>query len=300
MTDQMNNNDLVSVVIPIYNSEKFLNDSIKSVINQTYKNIEIICINDGSTDDSLKILKNHSDKVIIILQTNQGLASAVNTGIQNMKGRWMKWLSPDDILYPDAIVTLVEEAKKLPENTILYSNWEMIDEKGKKLRDFHESNYNKLDNFEFNIRLLDGQQINVNTSLIPSSLFNKGCIMHNLHNTTAVDYDFFLRSGILYNMNFHLVSQSLLKYRIHDKQTSHKKISKTLNFLENIKNDILNQLDKQTKQKYMDSIKKYRKGKNTQQKLLNFCLKILTRFLPYSITDHVLIFYLNKIRSRRE
>jgi glycosyltransferase involved in cell wall biosynthesis len=295
----MNNNDLISVVIPIYNSEKFLNDSIESVINQTYKNIEIICINDGSTDDSLKILKNHSDKVIIISQTNQGLASAVNTGIQNMKGRWMKWLSPDDILYPDAIVTLVEEAKKLSENTILYSNWEMIDEKGKKLRDFRESNYNNLNNFEFNTQLLDRQLINVNTVLIPASVFEKGCIMRTLNDTTSVDYDFFLRAGILYGINFHLVERNLLKYRIYKDQTSHRNITKSLKYLEQIKNDILSNLDEKTRTNYCISLKKYSKEKKISKKIMEFGLEIITKFFPESFSDSMLVFYINKIRSRR-
>ena len=65
-----NNNDKVSVVIPVYNSEKFLSQSIESVLNQTYKNIEIIAVNDGSTDDSLKILQKYSDKIIIITYGN--------------------------------------------------------------------------------------------------------------------------------------------------------------------------------------------------------------------------------------
>ena len=60
--------ELVSVIIPVYNSAQFLKESIESVINQTYQNIEIICINDGSTDNSLEILQLYSDKIIIISQ----------------------------------------------------------------------------------------------------------------------------------------------------------------------------------------------------------------------------------------
>lgn len=60
--------DTVSVIIPIYNSEKFLSDSLESVLNQSYSDIEIIAINDGSTDDSLEILKHYEDKITIIDQ----------------------------------------------------------------------------------------------------------------------------------------------------------------------------------------------------------------------------------------
>ena len=187
--------ELVSIVLPVYNSAQFLKESLESVINQTYSNIEIICVNDGSTDNSLEILKLYSDKITIISQENQGLASALNVGIKQMKGTWFKWFSPDDLMYPYTIETLVDEAEKYS-NTIVYSNWEIIDKKGIKLRDFYESNYNELSNFEYNVRLLDGQQINVNTTLIPFSVFKK-CIIRELDSPVAIDYDFFLCSALL-------------------------------------------------------------------------------------------------------
>ena len=290
--------DLVSVIIPVYNSEKFLKESIESVLSQTYHDIEIITINDGSTDDSIKILNQYSDKIILIDQKNCGLAEAVNAGLRKMSGKWMKWLSPDDILYPNAIEILVKEAKKLPENTIIYSNWEMINEKGKKMRDFYESNYNNLDNFDFNVKLLDAQQINVNTVLIHTSLFNQGCIMRSLDDTAAIDYDFFLRSAILYDIKFHLVEKNLLKYRIHKNQTSHKHILKSLQYLEKIKKDILSELDEKTQDKYYSSLKKYSENKKLEKKFMEIGLQIL-KLLPESLSEQLLIFYLNKIRSRR-
>ncbi len=78
-------------MIPVYNSEKFLNESIESVLNQTYKNIEVIAIDDGSTDNSLKVLHQYSDRINILSQENQGLAAAINAGIKKMKGKWFKW-----------------------------------------------------------------------------------------------------------------------------------------------------------------------------------------------------------------
>jgi len=294
----MNTDDLVSVVIPIYNSEKFLQESLESVLSQTYSKIEIIAINDGSTDNSIKILSKYSDKIIVIDQKNCGLADAVNAGISKISGRWMKWLSPDDILYPNSIEILVKEAKKMPENTILYSNWDMIDKQGKKVRSFFESNYNDLNNFEFNVRLLDSQLINVNTTLIPTLLFNQGCVMRTLDHITATDYDFFLRSGLFYQTKFHLVEKNLLKYRIHKDQTSHKHILKSLRYLENIKEDILSELDEQIRSKYYTSLKKFSKNKTLNKKLLEIGLAILTK-IPESLSEPILIFYLNKTRTTR-
>jgi glycosyltransferase involved in cell wall biosynthesis len=291
-------NSKVSVIIPVYNSEKFLKESIESVIHQTYSDIEIIAINDGSTDGSLEILKQYEDKIIIIDQKNMGLAEAVNAGIKKMSGNWLKWLSPDDVLYSNAVEILVEEAKKLPENTILYSNWKMIDEKRKKLRDFTESNYNNLSNFDFNVRLLDGQQININTCLIPSLLFKKGCVLRTLDDIIAIDYDFFLRSGILFDTKFHLVEKNTLQYRIHKDQASHKDITESLKYLKNIRENILSKLDYKDSNQYLKALKQYSKNKKIKKKTLCLGLKILS-ILPTNISDKMLIFYLNKIRSGR-
>ena len=288
--------ELVSIIIPVYNSAQFLKQSLESVINQTYQNIEIICVNDGSTDNSLEILQQYSDKITIISQENYGLASALNLGIRKMKGIWFKWFSPDDVMYPYTILTLINEAKNNP-NTILYSNWEIIDENGKKLREFQESNYNKLTNFEYNIRLLDGQLINVNTALIPSSLFEKNSI-RDLVDHVAIDYDFFLRSALLHDIKFYLISKPLIKYRIHSNQLSHKNILKTMDYISKIKNEILIQLDDSIRIKYVLELEKYQKTKSIKQKTLKFGMKTLSS-MPSWISDEILIFYLNKIRQNR-
>ena len=292
-------NELVSVVIPIYNSEKFLQSSIESVLNQTYKNVEIIAVNDGSTDNSVKILEEYSDRIIIISQPNQGLASALNTGIRQMKGKWFKWFSPDDILYPNAIEVLVAEAKKQDENSIIYSNWELIDVNGKKVGDFFESNYNDLKNFDYNIRLLNGQIINVNTTLIPCLLFDKGCTIDNLTNSVVIDYDFFLKAGILYDVHFHHISTSLIKYRIHSEQLSHKNIKNSIQSLAEVRNKILSNLEDSIEKKYLKALQDYNKNKPITKKTMNFALKFITGNLPDWATDNLVTFYLNRIRRTR-
>jgi len=288
--------ELVSIIIPVYNSAQFLKESLESIINQTYTNIEIICVNDGSTDNSLEILKSYSDKITIITQKNQGLASALNVGIKTMGGKWFKWFSPDDIMYSYTIETLVDEAKK-HSNTIVYSNWKIIDEKGNKLREFHESNYNELSNFEYNVRLLDGQQINVNTSLIPSFLFQK-CGIRELDDPVAVDYDFLLRAALLYNIKFHLIQKSLIQYRIHTEQLSHKNILKTLEYTSKIKDEIIQNLDESSENKFIKQLEIYQNSKSIKQKIMKFGMKFLSS-VPSSVSDRILIFYLNKIRQSR-
>ena len=293
----MTNSNLVSVVIPVYNSEKYLEECLDSILNQTYENIEIIAINDGSEDSSLDILKKYSNKIRIFPQENQGLASSLNLGVSKIKGNWLKWFSPDDIMYPYTIETLVGEAKKHSDNTIFYSNWNIIDDAGKILREFHESNYNELSAFDYNVRLLDGQQINVNTTLISTHLLEK-CTIRELADPVAIDYDFFLHSALLYSTRFHLISKPLVKYRVHTDQLSHKNISKTLDYIQEIRNEILTQLDDSLQNKYTDELLRYQKIKPVKRKTIEFGMKLLTS-TPSWASDKILTFYLNKIRQSR-
>ena len=289
--------DLVSVVIPVYNSEKFLEECLDSILTQTYQNIEIIAVDDGSTDSSPDILERYSDKINIISQKNQGLASALNLGISKMKGDWFKWFSPDDVMHSNTIKTLIDETKNHSDNIILYSNWNIIDDAGNTLREFHESNYNELSEFDFNLRLLDGQQINVNTTLIPA-IFLKKYGIRELDEPVAIDYDFFLRSALLHDVKFHLISQPLVNYRIHSAQLSHKNISKTLNYISEIKDEILMKLDEPLRIKYNHGLEQYKKTKPTKTKTLEFGMKLLSS-APTWASDKVLMLYLNKIRHNR-
>ena len=289
--------DLVSVVIPVYNSEKFLEECLDSILTQTYQNIEIIAVDDGSTDSSPDILERYSDKINIISQKNQGLASALNLGISKMKGDWFKWFSPDDVMHSNTIKTLIDETKNHSDNIILYSNWNIIDDTGNTLREFHESNYNELSEFDFNLRLLDGQQINVNTTLIPA-IFLKKYSIRELDDPVAIDYDFFLRSALLHDVKFHLISQPLVNYRIHSAQLSHKNISKTLNYISKIKDEILMKLDEPLRIKYNHGLEQYKKTKPTKTKTLEFGMKLLSS-APTWASDRLLMLYLNKIRHNR-
>ena len=97
----MINKSLLSIIVPIYNVEHFLPYSIESIINQTYSNLEIILVNDGSTDKSKYICEiyQHKDKRIkLINQSNLGLSGARNTGIDNVTGDYIGFIDPDDVI----------------------------------------------------------------------------------------------------------------------------------------------------------------------------------------------------------
>ncbi len=115
-TKSRKSNISVSVIIPIYNMEKFLPESLDTVLSQSLKNIEIICVNDGSTDGSLNILKKYKKqdkRVIIIDQENQGVGKSRNTGIMRATGKFVIFMDPDDY-YPsnNVLETLYKKAVK--------------------------------------------------------------------------------------------------------------------------------------------------------------------------------------------
>ena len=90
---------LVSVIVPIYNAAPYLNQALDSIQNQTYKNLEIICLNDGSTDNSLEIMQKHAERdsrIRIVDKQNQGYGATCNRGIQESHGEWIAILEPDD------------------------------------------------------------------------------------------------------------------------------------------------------------------------------------------------------------
>ena len=94
---------LVSVIIPVYNAEKYIENCLKSVINQTYKNVEIICVDDGSKDRSSEIIKNLSaafSKIRYIFQENAGVSAARNNGLSVAEGDFIVFLDSDDYIHP--------------------------------------------------------------------------------------------------------------------------------------------------------------------------------------------------------
>lgn len=103
------NNELISIIIPVYNVEKYLKRCLDSVVNQTYNNLEIICINDGSKDNSENILKEYKNKdnrIVIINKQNEGVSSARNEGINYSHGNYVCFVDSDDWLEHNAIETL--------------------------------------------------------------------------------------------------------------------------------------------------------------------------------------------------
>ena len=97
--------DLVSVIMPAYNVEKYIGEAIQSVLNQTYKNFELIIFDDGSTDKTWEIIQSFNDSRIIAIrhQQNKGVAEARNTALKIAKGKWVALIDSDDVWLSDRL-----------------------------------------------------------------------------------------------------------------------------------------------------------------------------------------------------
>ena len=96
----------VSVIIPVYNAQNYLSECIDSVLRQTMQDFEVICIDDGSSDDSYSILKKYEEtdeRVVLLSQTNQGVSAARNVGIDKTRGEYIYFLDSDDYIEPNML-----------------------------------------------------------------------------------------------------------------------------------------------------------------------------------------------------
>ncbi len=130
-------NPLVSIVIPAYNASNYLANAINSALVQTYKNIEIIVVNDGSKDNGATrtVAESFGDKIRYYEKENGGSSSALNYGIKHMKGEWFSWLSHDDLYYPQKIEKEVVYLRTLSSenliNHVIFSAADHVDKDGK-------------------------------------------------------------------------------------------------------------------------------------------------------------------------
>lgn len=119
---------LVSVVMPCYNYASFVGDAVDSVLSQTYKNIELIIINDGSTDDTKEILEAITDSRVTVLHIeNSGVSAARNKGIELAKGQFIAFIDADDLWSPDKIQLQVQAFKQHPDCSYCFTNFSRFD-----------------------------------------------------------------------------------------------------------------------------------------------------------------------------
>lgn len=124
----------VSVVIPLYNTEKYIEETIASVLAQSYRDFELIVVDDGSTDESVELCRQFRDpRLRLISQENRGLAGARNAGIHHARGRYVALLDADDLWHPDKLALHVAHLERRPKVGVSYSQSAFMDDEGRSM-----------------------------------------------------------------------------------------------------------------------------------------------------------------------
>lgn len=175
----MVNKPLVSIVIPLYNGSNYVEEALKCALAQDYDNVEIVVVNDGSTDGGAgrDICMKYADRIRYLEKPNGGCASALNYGIREAKGDYISWLSHDDLYESNKLshqIALLYREGGDPENTIISNRGGLIDGDGNPIKHPSIGENKKLDGLGFFRYLLFCKCVNGCGLLIPKKLFDNG------------------------------------------------------------------------------------------------------------------------------
>ena len=228
-------NELVSVILPVYNAEKTLGRAIKSILNQTYTNWELILIDDGSCDASSNIIKKLKDSRIkkIFFKINKGLVKSLNAGIQISKGKFIARMDADDVSLPERLFHQLHFLKKNPLYDLVGSQQIIFDEDSKKMLKLYPNTKKKY----FARQYYFSYKIPHPTWMARSLWLKEHLYREN--NTYSEDQELLIRGSNL--SNYYLIKKPLILYSnsnilLSTKLKSNKNIfiKKFLNYKNNI------------------------------------------------------------------
>jgi glycosyltransferase involved in cell wall biosynthesis len=234
---EVNNKDFLgtnevslTVLMPVYNAEGFLKSAIESILNQTYTDFEFLIINDGSTDNSGKIISSFNDKRIIHLsnEKNLGLIKTLNKGIKLAKGKYIARMDNDDISMPDRLSKQIAFLDRHPEISLVTANIQLIDEEGNDVGIWQEDIQTKT---EKQIKALLPY---TNCIAHPSIVIRTDIAKEFLYDEKQInneDWDLWMRLASA-GYKIAKINESLLKYRLHVNsmtfQSNQKNVNKKL------------------------------------------------------------------------
>jgi glycosyltransferase involved in cell wall biosynthesis len=201
---------IVSVILPVYNSVKYASLSIESVLKQTFSDFELLIINDGSTDESLKIIESFNDQRIkVINQNNKGVTASLNIGLSLSHGTYIARIDADDIWSdPNKLAKQIEYLSKNPDCVVLGTWAKIIDKDGEEKS---QLSYPKTD------REIRSEILIKNCFIHPSVIFNKEVCLKagsfNENEKYVEDYGLWLRMGQF--GKFTNIPEYLMSYRVH-------------------------------------------------------------------------------------
>ena len=235
-------NPLISVIVNCHNGEKYLIECINSILNQSYKNLEIIFWDNCSTDDSKKIIDRFKDKRIKKFKSKKfvKLYNARNLAIKKSKGKYIAFLDTDDTWKNNKLFEQIKVLKKNNKVKIIFSNYHLKNEK----KNLNYLKYKKhLPSGYITQNLLDDYSIGILTVLIKKEIFKN--TRFNTSYDVIGDFDFFINASLKHEI--YSIQKSLATYRVHYDNLSSKKIDV---YLFEIRNWVKKNLKKQNLKKY--------------------------------------------------
>jgi len=239
----MNKNPMISVILPVYNAKKYLDEAINSILTQTFKDFEFIIINDGSTDNSLNIIEHYRKKdnrIVLISRENKGLISSLNEGIKKSKGKYIARMDADDI----SLSTRFEEQYNFLEKNLdigVCGTWAEVFKKGSQSRFLKHP----ITHDELLTRLLFSVPFAHPSIMMRKELFDRYNLEYNLEYKNAEDYKFWL--DISKYTKFGNIPKVLFKYRYLEssvsRQADNKRDDERFNTISKIFTEILDQLN---------------------------------------------------------
>jgi len=208
-------NPLVSVVMSVYNSEKYLKEAIESILNQTYTNFEFIIVNDGSTDNSLDIIQEYmkkDERIVLISRENKGLPYSLNEGIEKAKGKYIARMDADDISLP---TRFEEQVRFMEEN-------EEVGVCGTSVLDIDTGDkwiLTSKDN-ELKVQLLFSSVFAHPSVMIRKELFDSYSLSYDVNYRQSQDFELWTRMSEY--TKFANLKKQLLKYRVLDDSITRK------------------------------------------------------------------------------
>jgi glycosyltransferase involved in cell wall biosynthesis len=229
----MADNPIVSVIIPTYNCEAYIAETLDSVLSQTLGNLELIVVDDGSTDRTCEIVASHGSGVRLLVQANSGVCAARNNGIREAAGRYICLMDHDDYWFPDKLALQVEQMEAHPEIGLVYSSfiWWHPDQKGVfpdpanfKPASFLDGIDEEFSGWIYHLLLLDCW-ILTSAALIRAEVFDK-CGAYDESLPYSEDWDLWLRISREYQVI--KLNKPLTLYRQHPQQGN--RVTRTIDY----------------------------------------------------------------------
>ncbi len=220
----------VSVIIPAYNGDRYIVQAVESALAQTFTDLEIIVVDDGSTDETHQVLEPYLDRIRYVYQENAGVAAARNRGIQEAKGEFIAFLDQDDFFFPDKLAAQIALFRQQPSLGIVNSGWRIVNHQGEKISDIKAWEY---------FPKLDLETWVVQMPILPSAMiFSRQWLElvggFNSEFDSVDDADLILRLAEL-GCEAAWLPQVTVAYRQHDQNVSIKRVLKQANLFITLK-----------------------------------------------------------------